>query len=406
MNAILGNVKRYDVSFTHGDGAWLYDSSGERYLDFLGGVAVCSLGHAHPAITQAIQEQAAKLLHVSNLFYTPAIVEAAEAINARLGMGRVYFCNSGTEANEAAIKAVRKHVWRRGEDQRYEIVAVEGSFHGRTLGALAATMQPAKKLGFGPVPDGFVSVPLNDRVALDKAVTNKTAAIIIEPIQGESGIRPLTPAYAQMARRLASERGAALVVDEIQTGVGRTGRWWGFEHLGITPDFVTLAKALGSGFPVGAMWTAEAFADSLQPGDHSTTQGGGPLACAAVVATLRTISSEGLVQRAEEIGKWLVSELEPLGFEIRGKGLLLGIELGAPRAAAVVKAALERRLIVNDVTPTTIRLAPPLIVTDGEADVAVRRLKDALAVAAGRSSDAKPLGVRGAQRPRSREPRK
>jgi acetylornithine aminotransferase len=260
-------------------------------------------------------------------------------------------------------------------------VAVEGSFHGRTIGALAATMQPAKKLGFGPVPEGFVSVPLNDRVALDKAVTNRTAAIIIEPIQGEAGIRPVTPAYAQLARRLATERGASLIVDEIQTGVGRTGRWWGFEHLGITPDFVTLAKALGGGFPVGAMWTAEAFADSLQPGDHSTTQGGGPLACAAVVATLRTISAEGLVERAEVVGKWLLSELEPLGFEVRGKGLLIGIDLGAPRAAAVVRAALERRLIVNDVTPTTIRLAPPLIVTDGEADVAVRRLKDALAVA-------------------------
>lgn len=381
MNALLGNVKRFDVTFTHGEGAWLYDTEGERYLDFLGGVAVSVLGHQHPALTQALQEQAGRLLHVSNLFYTPEIVEAAEAINARLGLGRVYFCNSGTEANEAAIKAVRKHAWRRGEDERYEIVAVEGSFHGRTIGALAATMQPAKKLGFGPVPEGFISVPLNDRVALDKAVTSRTAAIIIEPIQGEGGIRPLTPPYAQFARRLATERGAALIVDEIQTGVGRTGKWWGFEHLGITPDFVTLAKALGGGFPVGAMWAAEAFSDSLQPGDHSTTQGGGPLACAAVVATLRTISAEGLVERAEVVGKWLMSELEPLGLEVRGKGLLIGVDLGAPRAAAVVRAALERRLIVNDVTPTTIRLAPPLIVSDGEADVAVRRLKDALAVA-------------------------
>ncbi len=381
MNALLGNVKRYDVTFTHGEGAWLYDATGERYLDFLGGVAVSALGHGHPALVEALQAQAARLLHVSNLFYTPEIVEAAEAINARLGLGRVYFCNSGTEANEAAIKAVRKHAWRKGEDRRHEIVAIEGSFHGRTIGALAATMQPAKKLGFGPAPPGFVSVALNDRVALDKAVTDRTAAIMIEPIQGEGGIRELTPAYAQFARRVATERGAALVVDEIQTGVGRTGRWWGFEHLGITPDFVTLAKALGGGFPVGAMWTAEAFAESLQPGDHSTTQGGGPLACAAVVATLRTISAEGLVQRAEAVGKWIVSELEPLGFEIRGKGLLIGVDLGAPRAAAVVRGALERRLIVNDVTPTTIRLAPPLIVTDGEADVGVRRLKDALAVA-------------------------
>jgi acetylornithine aminotransferase len=364
-----------------GEGVWLYDEDGERYLDFLGGVAVCALGHGHPVLTAALQEQVQRLLHVSNLFYTPQIVEAAEAIIATLGPGRVYFCNSGTEANEAAIKAARKHAWRRGEDERFEIVAVEGSFHGRTMGALAATMQPPKRLGFGPMPEGFVSVPLNDIEALEAAVTDRTSAIFIEPIQGEAGIRPLTPAFAQSARRLASERGALLVIDEIQTGVGRTGRWWGFEHLGITPDVVTVAKAIGGGFPVGAMWLAEAYLDALQPSDHSTTQGGGPLACAAVTATLKTIEDEGLVARAEEVGKWLRDELEPLDLEIRGEGLLLGIELGVPRAGAVVKAALERRLIVNDVTPTTIRLAPPLILTDGEADVAARRLREALAVA-------------------------
>ena len=378
---LLRNVGRYPITFVRGEGAWLYDEEGERYLDFLGGVAVCALGHGHRALTAALQEQAAQLLHVSNLFYTPQILEAAEAIITRLGPGRVYFCNSGTEANEAAIKAVRKHAWRRGETERYEIVCVEGSFHGRTMGALAATMQPPKKLGFGPLPEGFVSVPLNAVDALEKAVTERTAAIFVEPIQGEAGVRPLTSVFARRARELASKRGAALVADEIQTGVGRTGRWWGFEHLGITPDIVTVAKGIGGGFPVGAMWVSPSYADSLQPSDHSTTQGGGPLACAAVVATLKTISEEGLVQRAEEVGKWLMGELEPLDVDVRGKGLLIGIDLGAPRAAAVVRAALERRLIVNDVTPTAIRLAPPLIVSDGEADVAVRRLREALEVA-------------------------
>jgi acetylornithine/succinyldiaminopimelate/putrescine aminotransferase len=225
---------------------------------------------------------------------------------------------------------------------------------------------------------GFVSVPLNDAAALEAAVGARTAAILIEPIQGEGGIRPLTPDFAQAARRLASEHGAALVADEIQTGVGRTGRWWGCDHLGIAPDVVTLAKALGAGFPVGAMWVSEDYADSLQPGDHSTTQGGGPLACAAVLATLRAIEDEGLVERADEVGKWLASELAPLGVEVRGAGLLLGLELGVPKANDVVKAALAKKLIVNDVVPSTVRVAPPLVVSDAEAEDGVKRLAAAV----------------------------
>jgi acetylornithine/N-succinyldiaminopimelate aminotransferase len=377
-DVLLGNVKRYPVSFERGEGVWLFDTNGERYLDFLSGVAVCSLGHAHPALTSALQEQAARLLHVSNLFYTPEITGAASALVAKLGPGRVYFCNSGTEANEAAIKAVRKQAWRQGERDRIQIVCLEGSFHGRTLGALAATMQAAKQEGYGPLLPGFVSIPLNDVDALEDAVGDRTAAVLVEPIQGEGGIRSLTPEFAQAARRLCSERGAALVADEIQTGVGRTGRWWGYEHLGITPDVVTLAKALGGGFPVGAMWTSEEYADSLQPGDHSTTQGGGPLACAAVLATLRTIEDEGLVQRADEVGKWLASELQPLGVEVRGAGLLLGLDLGEAKAGAVVRAALKHKLIVNDVVPTTVRVAPPLIVSDADAEEGVKRLRDAV----------------------------
>jgi acetylornithine/N-succinyldiaminopimelate aminotransferase len=376
--ALATNVGRYPLSFTHGNGVWLYDTDGEAYLDFLSGVAVCSLGHAHPALTKALQAQTERLLHVSNLFHTPQIIEAADALVSKLGPGRVYFCNSGTEANEAAIKAARKCAWRRGETERVEVVALEGSFHGRTLGSLAATMQPSKWEGFGPLPEKFVCVPLNDDQALDEAVTERTAAVFIESIQGEGGIRPLTPQFAQLARRLASERGAVLVCDEIQTGVGRTGRWWGFEHLDITPDVVTLAKALGAGFPVGATWLAESHADALQPSDHSTTQGGGPLACAAVLATLRVIEEEGLVERAAKTGAWLAEELRPLGAEVRGAGMLIGLDLGAPKANAVVKAALERRLIVNDVTPTTVRVAPPLVLPQGEAEEGVRRLRDAI----------------------------
>ncbi len=377
-NDLLGNVRRYDITFTHGEGVWLCDTKGDRYLDFLGGVAVCALGHAHPALTKALQEQAARLLHVSNLFYTPEIVEAAAAITDKLGPGRVYFCNSGTEANEAAIKGVRKHAWRKGETRRNEIVAMEGSFHGRTYGALAATIQPAKWEGFDPMPQGFVSVQLNDVAALDAAVTDMTAAVLIESIQGEGGIRAMTLEFAKAARRITTERGAALVADEIQTGIGRTGRFLGCEHLDIVPDVVTLAKGLGAGFPVGATWFSSDFAGALQPGDHSTTQGGGPLACAAVLATLRTIEDDGLIANAVEMGKRLAEGLRPLGVEVRGEGLLLGLELGEPRAAEVVRKALDLKLIVNDVTPSTVRLAPPLIVNQTQIDDALERLTEAV----------------------------
>lgn len=382
VSALLGNVTRYDVTFTHGEGSWLVDDAGRRYLDFLGGVAVCALGHAHPAVTEALREQAGRLLHVSNLFYTPQLVEAAAELSARLGPGRVYFCNSGTEANEAAIKAVRKHAFRSGNASKNEIVALDGSFHGRTYGSLAATMQPAKWEGFAPLPPGFVRAPLNDITALEAAVGASTAAVMIEPIQGESGIRPLTAEFARAARRAADSSGALLVVDEIQTGIGRTGRWWGHEHLGIEPDVVTVAKALGAGFPVGAMWIREAYAGALGPGDHSTTQGGGPLAAAAVLATLRTIEADGLVRRAEQVGAWLTSQLLPAVSEIRGAGLLLGLELDGPRAGAVVRAALEEGLIVNDVTPSTVRLAPPLVLSDAEAEEGAARLLRALKAAA------------------------
>ena len=380
MVPLLGNVTRYDVSFTHGEGVWLYDTNGDAYLDFLGGVAVSALGHAHPVLTDALRQQASKLLHVSNLFYTPQIIEATDALVAKLSSGHVYWCNSGTEANEAAIKAVRKHAWRNDDQERIGIVALEGSFHGRTLGSLAATMQPAKQQGYGPLLEGFIAVPVNDVAALEAAVSDETAAIFIEPIQGEGGIRPLTTEFAQAARRLATERRALLVSDEIQTGVGRTGRWWGYEHLGIEPDVVTLAKGLGGGFPVGAMWLREELGGALQPGDHSTTQGGGPLACAAALATLRTIEADGLVERADSVGKWIASEISSLG-EVRGAGLLIGLDLGEPRAGAVVKAALAERLIVNDVTPTTVRIAPPLVISDAEAEEGVKRLRTALGAA-------------------------
>ena len=380
-DSLARNAARYPVTFERGEGVWLYDTDGKRYMDFLGGIAVCALGHGHPALTSALIDQSSKLLHVSNLFYTPEIVAAADALVAKLGPGRVYFCNSGTEANEAAIKAARKFAWRNGDHERSEIVAIEGSFHGRTYGSLAATIQPAKWEGFGPMPGGFLSVPLNDVGALEKAITDKTAAVILEPIQGEGGIRPLTKEFAQAARRLCNVHGALLICDEIQTGIGRTGSWWGHEHLAFTPDIVTMAKALGGGFPVGATWLSSTCADALQPSDHATTQGGGPLACAAVLAVLDAIEREGLIENAAKMGGWIAGEIADLGTEVRGKGLLIGLELGTGGAGKVVESALGLGLIVNNVTPSTVRLAPPLTLSADEAAQGVELLRKAVAEA-------------------------
>jgi acetylornithine/N-succinyldiaminopimelate aminotransferase len=364
---LLKNITRYPVTLERGEGVRVWDTDGVAYLDMLGGIAVSALGHNHPALVTAIQEQASRLLHVSNLFSTPQLLDAAERVVRVVGDGSVYFCNSGTEANEAAIKLVRKHAWRSGQAQRNEIVALDGSFHGRTYGALAATMQPGKWEGFDPMPQGFVCVPFNDVDALDAAVTDRTAAVMLEPIQGESGVRPLTPEFAAAAQRLCRERGALLLCDEIQTGVGRTGRWWGYEHYDLAPDVVSLGKGLGGGFPVAAMWASEPVAGALRPSDHGTTIGGAPLGTAAVCAVLDTVERDGLVWQAEKVGAVLAEAMRPLGTEVRGAGLLLAVELPSPIATKVVVAGLQRGLICNAVTATAIRFAPPLVITEAEA---------------------------------------
>jgi acetylornithine/N-succinyldiaminopimelate aminotransferase len=364
--AFLPLFKRHPVVFERGEGVWLYDTEGKRYLDLFAGIAVSVLGHAHPALVSAIADQAGKLLHTTNLFHHPSGIAASQAVVGHIGPGGVYFCNSGTEANEAAIKLVRKRAWRADEKQRTKIVAVEGSFHGRTLGSLSITIQPAKWEGFAPLPGDVVTVAFDNVDALRVAVDDETAAVFIETIQGESGVRPMSRAFVEEARKLTLERGAMLVVDEIQTGMGRTGAWWGFEHHGIRPDVVTLAKGLGGGVPAGAMWVDERFVDAFQPSDHGSTQGGNPLSCAATVATLRAIEDEGLVQNASGVGDALRKAVAPLG-EVRGRGLLLAVDLGRPVASDVVRAALARGLVTNDVNPTSIRLAPPLILSEDEA---------------------------------------
>lgn len=377
-SAFLPLFRRHPVNFVRGEGVWLIDDDGKRYLDLLAGIAVNVLGHAHPALVRTISEQAGTLLHTTNLFHHPWGTRAAEALVARVGPGGVYFCNSGTEANEAAIKLVRKRAWRAGETARTQIVAVEGSFHGRTLGSLSLTIQPAKWEGFQPLPGDVVPVPFDDVDALDAAITDRTAAVFIETIQGEMGIRPLSDAFVTKARTATLERGAMLVVDEIQTGLGRTGTWWDHEHHGIRPDVITVAKGFGGGVPAGAMWVDERYVDAFQPSDHGTTQGGNPLACAAAVTVLETIASEGLVDNARAVGDVLRRAVEPCGSEVRGRGLLLAVELGRPVAGEVVKAALARGLVVNDVNPTSIRLAPPLVLTAEEAELGADLLRQAI----------------------------
>ena len=370
--------RRHPVTFVRGEGVWLYDADGKAYLDFMAGIAVNLLGHAHPALVDAISEQAGRVLHTTSLFWTEPNVAAAEAIVSKLPGGRVFFCNSGTEANEAAIKFVRKHAWRKGESDRREIVAIEGSFHGRSLGSLSITIQPKKWEGFAPLPGDVVSVPFDDVAALDEAITDRTAAVFIEPIQGEIGIRPMSQAFIDAARDLTHQRGALLVADEVQTGMGRTGSWWGLDHYGVEPDVVTLAKGLGGGVPMGALWARNEFANAFQPSDHGTTQGGNPLACAACAAVFATIEKEDLVNNARAVGDDLREALEGKGYEVRGRGLLLAVELGREISSAVVAKALEGGLIVNDVNATSVRFAPPLVATSDDAREAADRFDAAV----------------------------
>jgi acetylornithine/N-succinyldiaminopimelate aminotransferase len=361
------------VTFVRGEGCRLWDDDGKEYLDFLSGLAVTSLGHSHPAVAAALHDQARTLLHVSNLFATTVGPEVAAKLDGLLGGGgRVFFCNSGAEANEAAIKLARK--W--GGRGRHVVVSAYGSFHGRTLATLHATGQPQKHETFQPLPEGFRHVAWDDVDDLERALDPSVAAVLLEPVQGEGGVNPAPREYLQAVRRLCDERGILLMMDEVQTGLGRTGRWFGFEHADIRPDVVTMAKALGNGVPIGACWARADVADAFEPGDHATTYGGQPLATAAARAVLEVMETEDAPARAEAAGARLRKALEALPEvkQVRGLGLLLAAEVDDARAAA--GEALQRGLVVNAVSPTAVRLAPPLLVTDDEVDEAVGILAD------------------------------
>ena len=379
-DVLMRNYAPRLASFVRGEGSILYDEDGKAHLDFLGGLAVTSLGHAHPEVAAAICHQAQTLLHTSNYFLNPIAVEVAGTIDRLLGGGgRVLFCNSGAEASEIAIKLARK--WAGAPAGRYVTVSTYGSFHGRTMGALAATGQPSKHEPFAPMLEGFRHVALGDLDALDAAIDPSTAGLYFEPLQGEGGVWPAPLDWATTAERLCRERGALLMLDEVQTGLGRTGRWFGYEHLGIQPDVVTLAKALGNGMPIGAVWARADVADAFEPGDHGATYGGQPLATAAARAVLAVMEREDVPAKAEAAGARLRAGLEaiPAVRSVRGWGLLLATELGeGADAKAVMLGCLERGLIVNAITATALRLAPQLLVTDDEIDEAIHIVAEAL----------------------------
>ena len=383
---LLENYRRAPVTFVAGEGCELIDDRGERYLDFIGGIAVCALGHAHPAITAAVCEQAAKLVHVSNLFGHEPAATLAKELARRSGFERVFFCNSGTEANEAAIKLARKYAHRRGEHRRKAILSCEGGFHGRTMGALAATANRAYHEGFDPLPGGFRTTPYNDVAALDAAVDEQTAAFVVEPVQGENGVLPATHEFLRAARAICSERGALLIFDEVQCGMGRIGPLFAFEYFGVRPDVVTLAKALANGLPIGAMLLREEHASGLRPGDHGSTFGGSPVPCAAALAHLRVRDETRMQSHVERVSAALFSGLRDLAARHpavygppRGAGLLAGLPVLAPHeAAAVVDRVRDRaRVLVNGAGGNTVRLAPPLIAGEAEVERVLRALDEA-----------------------------
>ncbi len=371
------------VSFVRGAGAELWDRDGTRYLDFLTGLAVVSLGHAHPEIAAAISEQAATLLHVSNLFGTEPGWKVAETLDRLLGGGgQVFFTNSGAEANECALKLARK--W--GGHGKYVVVSAFGSFHGRTLATLHATGQPQKHEAFQPLPEGFRHVVFDDLDALEGALDPSVAAILLEPVQGEGGVNPASKRYFEGVRRLCDERGILMMVDEVQTGLGRTGAWFAHQHFGVVPDVVTIAKALGNGMPIGACWAKREVASAFKPGDHGTTYGGQPLAAAAALAVLRIMERDDIPARAAKAGDYLHRELAelPRVSEVRGVGMLIAVELEPGVDSRAVQAdALAHGLVVNAVTPTAIRLAPPLNVSGEIIDEALAILRAVLAAQPG-----------------------
>jgi acetylornithine/N-succinyldiaminopimelate aminotransferase len=369
----MATYKRWPVEFVSGRGAVLVDDAGRQYIDCVAGIAVASVGHAHPKVASAIAAQASRLIHVSNLYITQPQNRLAERLGGLTGGMRSFFTNSGAESIECAIKLARRWAGRNGGPDRHRVVAAVGGFHGRTLGALTATGQPSKQAPFAPLVPGFVHVPYDDLAALRATVDDSVAAVILEPIQGEAGVVVPSEGYLHAARELCDERGALLVLDEVQTGLGRTGDWFAFQFEGVEPHVMCLAKSLAGGLPMGVCMARPEIAGAFEPGDHATTFGGGPVQAAAALTVLDVIETEGLVERARVAGGRLRAGLRQVfeDHEVRGRGLMIAVGLGREVAHQVVERALQRGLLVNDVNPSVLRLTPPLVISDAQIDEAI-----------------------------------
>jgi acetylornithine/N-succinyldiaminopimelate aminotransferase len=380
---IIGTYRRQPVVLVKGSGARVWDSDGKEYLDFVAGIAVCSLGHSNPKVVAALQKQAELLTHVSNLYYTEPQIRLAGMLVENSFADKVFFCNSGAEANEAAIKLARKYAHDNLKGDRYEIITMQGSFHGRTLAAITATAQEKFHVGFAPLPKGFRYVPFNDVKALGKAIRKKTCAVMVEPIQGESGVQMPSPDYLKGVRQICDDKGILLILDEVQTGMGRTGKLFAHEHFGIKPDVMTLAKALGNGYPLGALLTTDQVASAFGPGTHASTFGGNPLGMAAGIAVLQALLEDGVMDNCREVGAYLrerLSDLRKKHFmiqEVRGMGLMVGMDLTID-GSAIVRRCLERGLLINCAGEHILRFVPPLTISKADVDRAVEILDKAL----------------------------
>jgi len=377
---VIANYTRLPVVIVRGEGSRIWDADGKEYLDFFPGWAVNGIGHCHPLVVKRVRDQVAKLMHVANNFYMEPQGLLAREISEHSFGGKCFFCNSGTEAVEAALKLARKYTPR----GRYKIISMENSFHGRTFAAITATAQPKYHEGFEPLPGGFVYVPFNDLAAVEDAVDEETAAVIVEPIQGEGGINVAGDDYLEGLRALCDENGLVLIFDEVQTGMGRTGEYFGYQHSGVVPDIMTMAKSLGGGAAIGAIAAKPEVAAAMVPGSHASTFGGNPLACAAGLGVFEAIEKEGLIENTREMGAYLRGKLEALAEkyafvrEVRGKGLMLGMELAVP-GAGIVSRCLEKGLNINCTHDTVLRVMPAMIVTRDEIDTAVEIIDSSLA---------------------------
>lgn len=379
-NRVIANTyKRFPLVFERGRGCTLWDDQGREYTDFVAGIAVCNLGHASPEISRALARQADKLFHVSNLYYTIPQIELAERLTSRSFADRVFFCNSGAEANESAIKLARKNFFDKGDYNRWRIVTMDQSFHGRTFATLSATGQQKVREGFEPILEGFDFVPFNDLEKLEAAVTDKTCAVLIEPVQGEGGVRPADPEFLNAVRKLCSDKGIILIFDEIQTGIGRTGKLFAYEHFGIEPDIMTLAKALGNGLPIGAMLATEEVGKAFTPGSHASTFGGTPVITSAALEVLNLIEEENILEKCQSTGEYFREQLLQLKDrhtvieDVRGIGLMLGMKL-SQKGAPIVDACMENGFLTNCTQENVLRFVPPLLISTEEIDSLVQCL--------------------------------